>query len=244
MSTGPWDPRAQHGGPPSALLAYLLAEAAGDDGLVMARMTFELLRPVPVGRVSVSVAQSRGGKRVRLFEASISDDGGVEVMRARALRVAPAGAGIPPVGGGGAAMAPLPEPYDRPEWRARPGPLFAPDAIEVRVAAGAIDEPGPAAAWFRLRVPVIEGVALTGLQRVAAAADFGNGIASVVSWEGHTFINPDLTVYLEREPAGEWIGLDAETRIGTGGIGVAESVLYDEHGRVGRAVQALLVARR
>jgi hypothetical protein len=79
---------------------------------------------------------------------------------------------------------------------------------------------------------------------VLAAADFGNGISSVLDWSEHVFINPDLTVHLEREPEGEWIALDARTRIAPDGTGVAESVLSDERGRVGRAVQALLVDRR
>jgi hypothetical protein len=58
------------------------------------------------------------------------------------------------------------------------------------------------------------------------------------------YINPDLTLYVEREPIGEWICLDSQTRIAAGGIGIAESVLYDRRGRVGRATQALLVAPR
>jgi hypothetical protein len=109
---------------------------------------------------------------------------------------------------------------------------------------GAFLKLGPATAWFRLRVPVIAGEPITQLQRVAAAGDFGNGIASVLSWEEHTFINPDLTLYLEREPRGEWIGLQSQTRVVRGGVGVAESVLWDLDGRIGRATQALLIARR
>ena len=81
-------------------------------------------------------------------------------------------------------------------------------------------------------------------QRLAAAGDFGNGISATLSWDDYLFINPDLTLYIEREPVGEWICLESETRIARDGIGVAESVLYDERGRVGRATQALLVAPR
>jgi hypothetical protein len=58
------------------------------------------------------------------------------------------------------------------------------------------------------------------------------------------FINPDLTVHLGREAEGEWIGLDAETTIAADGTGQAVSTLYDERGRIGRAVQALFVDRR
>ena len=58
------------------------------------------------------------------------------------------------------------------------------------------------------------------------------------------FINPDLTVYLRRLPVGEWVGLDAGTWLERDAAAYAESALYDERGRIGRAVQALYVAAR
>ena len=82
------------------------------------------------------------------------------------------------------------------------------------------------------------------MQSLATAADFGNGISAVLPWDGHLFINPDLTVYVERPPVGQWICLQAQTRIAPDGVGIAESKLFDEQGQVGRATQALLVARR
>ena len=95
--------------------------------------------------------------------------------------------------------------------------------------------------WFRLRVPVVEGEPVTPLMRVAAAADFGNGISRVLDWERHLFINPDLTVALHRYPEGEWVALAAVTRIEDQGVGQSESALYDGRGRIGRAIQSLLV---
>jgi hypothetical protein len=116
--------------------------------------------------------------------------------------------------------------------------------MEIRFARGAFAEVGPAFAWFRLRVPLVAGEPTSALQRLAAAGDFGNGIATAVSWSTHVFINPDLTIYVEREPRGEWIGLDATTRVGTQGAGISDSVLHDEQGRVGRSMQSLYVAAR
>jgi hypothetical protein len=121
--------------------------------------------------------------------------------------------------------------------------MFAPDALELRFVAGTFGG-GPATAWFRLRIPVVGGEAPSPLQRLAAAGDFGNGISSVLPWDGYVFINPDLTLYIERLPVGEWIGLEAVTTIAPDGIGMAEGVLYDTRGRVGRATQALLVGPR
>jgi hypothetical protein len=58
------------------------------------------------------------------------------------------------------------------------------------------------------------------------------------------FINVDLTVVLQRDPAGEWLLLDAATTIGDRGTGVAETGLSDADGPCGRALQTLLVAPR
>ena len=85
---------------------------------------------------------------------------------------------------------------------------------------------------------------MRGIDLAFAAGDFGNGIAPAVSWEEHVFINPDLTVYLEREPEGEWVALQSETRVLAGSVAVAQSVLWDQQGRIGRATQALLVGPR
>ena len=63
-------------------------------------------------------------------------------------------------------------------------------------------------------------------------------------WDEHLFINPDLTIYLHRLPAGEWIGLDARTWPTHDGVGIADTALYDEDCRIGRSVQALLLDRR
>jgi hypothetical protein len=91
---------------------------------------------------------------------------------------------------------------------------------------------------------LVAGEEPSGLQRLAAASDFPNGIASVISWEDYVFINPDLTIYIERPPVGEWIGLQASTRLREGGCGFAEAVLFDRDGRVGRSLQSLLVMTR
>jgi hypothetical protein len=244
LARGPWDPDALHGGAPAALLARAVELLPGDGAQTMAvvRLTYELLRPVPLAPLDLTTRVVRPGKRVQLVEASLHA-GGEEVARVLALRIRrdddvsdPAAAEDPPPRG----------PHDGELLEMPAGrPLsFARDAMELRFTAGSFWEVGPAFAWFRLRVALVAGEQPTPLQRLAAAGDFGNGIATAVSWRTHVFINPDLTLYLERPPEGEWIGLDAVTRIATAGVGVSDSVLYDERGRVGRAQQGLFVARR
>jgi hypothetical protein len=240
LARGPWDPNAQHGGAPAAVLMRAFEACEPDPSLAIARVTYELLRPVPLGELGVSAAVTRPGRRVQLLEGSLVTPDGAEVVRARALRVvrADVDAGV------GATTPPGPE-HGRPNDFAR-GELerFPTDAMEIRFVAGAFYELGPATAWFRLQVPIVDGEEPSALQRLAAAADFPNGIASELPWDEYVFINPDLTLYVDRQPVGEWICLDAQMRVAAGGTGFSEAVLYDSQGPVGRSLQSLYVARR
>jgi Thioesterase-like superfamily len=246
LARGPWDPGAQHGGAPAALLMRAFEGVPAAGGLQIARVTYELLRPVPLGELFVDADVVRPGRRVRLLEGAIRTPDGIEVVRARAVQVhrtdpsARPTAVIPPPPGPGAGRQ---HEFGGEGFNPPHRPMFAPDGIEIRFVEGVFGR-GASTAWFRLRVPIVAGEEPTPLQRLAAAGDFGNGISAELSWDEFAFINPDLTLYVERTPQGEWIGLEARTMIAEDGIGVAESVLYDTRGRVGRAIQALLIARR
>jgi uncharacterized protein (TIGR00369 family) len=240
LARGPWDPGALHGGAPAALLAREFERCEPNPELALARITYEFVRPVPLGELSVSAEVVRPGRRVSLLEGSISDESGTVVARARALRVRPSA-----VGEAVSAPPPFPGPEaGRPnDFRRQAFAMFSPDAIEIRFVEGEFYGLGPATAWFRMRHPIVAGEPLSPLQRLAAASDFGNGISSVLSWSEHIFINPDLTLYVEREPRGEWVALQSESRVTEGSVAIAESVLWDQWGRIGRATQALLVSR-
>jgi acyl-Coa thioesterase superfamily protein/acyl-CoA thioesterase superfamily protein len=245
LARGPWDPDAQHGGAPAALLAGVLERlpADGEAPMAVVRLTYELLRPVPLAPLEVATRVARPGRRVQLLEATLRADG-EEVVRATALRIREQEVPVPePPAVAGPPRGPETSRPTQPP-AADTATMFAGTGIEIRFAAGRFRGPGPACAWFRLRVPVLAGEAVTPLQRLAAAADFGNGISAVVGWATHVFINPDLTVYVERLPEGEWVALDAETRLGPHGTGVSDAVLFDQRGRIGRAQQALYVAER
>jgi hypothetical protein len=245
FSRGPWDPAAQHGGAPAAVLMRAFESVDdGGTGVAIGRVTYELLRPVPLGLLVASAAVVRPGRRVQLLEGSLSTPDGVEVVRARALKVAraPVDAGRD---GSLDAKPPGPEHGAVNDFARAPSlRVFPRDAMEIRFVSGRFGEVGPATAWFRLRVPLVAGEQPSGLQRLAAAADFPNGIASELNWDEWVFINPDLTIYIERDPVGEWIALDARMRVAEGGLGQSEAVLYDGAGRVGRSLQTLYVARR
>ncbi len=244
LSRGPWDPGAQHGGAPAALLAGAIAAHDGGEGLRVARLTVEFLRPVPLAPLTLAVETVRPGRRVQLVSASLTA-GEVEVCRALGLRLRSLPGATEPIAPPDQ-PAPAPPPAAARAGGAPPGegPMFGGDAVETRWVRGHWSEPGPATAWMRLAVPLVAGRAVTPVERAAAVADFGNGVSAALDWATHSFVNPDLTVHLDRDPEGEWICLEAVTRIADDGTGSAESVLSDERGRIGRAVQALLVASR
>jgi Acyl-CoA thioesterase C-terminal domain/Acyl-CoA thioesterase N-terminal domain len=240
---GPWDPGALHGGPAAALVGRALETLPAPGPMAWSRVTLELLRPVPRAPLTVTAEVVRDGRRIQLAAATLRA-GDVELCRATAWRVRRAGAPVTDV------TPPDPPPGAPGDGRPRALPVSFGDAptfgsvgVEARWVHGDWNL-GPATVWMRLRLPVVAGERPTPLQRALALGDFGNGLSAVVPWDSHIFVNTELTVYLEREPAGEWLALDAVSRVDPAGTGLAESVLSDERGRVGRALQALYVDRR
>lgn len=238
-TTGPWDERFQHGGPPSALLGRAVEQIEPRADVMVARVVVEILGPIPVGELTLAAQVTRPGRSVELVEAVLTA-GGRDVARAQAWRVlrttAPA---VPPMH---AQAPPLPDVADeigRADWV--DGYL---SAVEWRFAAGHFTRPGPATAWSRLLVGVVPDEEPSPVQRVLAVADSGNGISSELDLTQWLFINPELTVHLHREAVGEWVCLDATTTISPGGVGLATSVLSDLDGPIGLGAQTLLVAPR
>ena len=241
LTQGPWGPELQHAGPPAALLGRTVEGHSDRSGLRVARVTFEILRPVPIAELEVATRLLRGGRSVELVEASLLA-AGAEVMRATALRIRTAEVGLPD------GLVPGPRLPGPEAGRLRP---FFPTgqevgyhtAMEFRFVTGSFLELGPATVWTRMRYPLVAGEVPSPLCRALVAADSGNGVSAALDFRHWRFINPDLTVYLLRPPAGQWVALEAATMLADG-VGLADSALHDERGPIGRAAQALFVDRR
>jgi hypothetical protein len=237
LTRGPWDPGAQHAGPPSALVARAVERFDPRPGMRVGRITIEILRPVPLAPLSVEVELARPGRSVELLEATLSGHEG-ELIRARAWRLQASELQLdehepPPPG---------PKAGEHGEFFATGQELGYHSAMEYRFLTGGFVEPGPATVWMRPRVALVAGEETSPLERVLITADSGNGVSAALDWRTTIFINTDLTVHLLREPVGEWVCVDAVTHVD--GLGMADSALYDERGRIGRAVQTLLVRSR
>lgn len=237
---GPWSPRHQHGGPPSALVGGRLQEMAGDAFRIV-RLAVEITRPVPIGTLRLERSIRRDGRTVKALVGRLFDEDAKPVLSAGALALA--GSEID-------AEAPRPlmseglpddaKPVHFPFFDAQPGYAMA---TELRFSRGVFGG-GDVMAWLRMRIPLIDGATPMGIERVLVAADSGNGVSVCVDPFTNTFINPDLTVSLHRPMDGEWVGLAARTDFDGQGVGLADARLYDEQGPCGRGVQTLLIRRR
>lgn len=239
QTTGPWDATVQHGGPPAALLGRALEALVPE--MRVRRVTVELLRPIPIATLAVRTEVLRAGKRAAWLSAALVHDG-KEVARATGVAMRPAPLALPPH------VRPQPSlpapasgaPFVFPFFLS---PVGYHTGVELVVAKGEWSK-GPCGAWIRMKAALVAGEAPSPLQRVLVAADAGNGISVTIPIDRFTFINPDLSVALHREPAGEWIGLDAATAPEADGTGLQHSRLHDEQGPIGHSLQTLVIAQR
>lgn len=233
---GPWAPGAQHGGPPAALLGRAIEAIGSNPDWLTARITVEILGPIPVGELIVKAERVRPGRSVELLAAEMIA-GDRPVARASGWRIRTAEGVVP--------ATDLDPPPSLPAVESHvPWPGGYLKAIEWRYEAGAAGDPGPTTVWARTRLPLVTGEPISPLQRVLLVADSGNGVSTELPIDEFWFINPELTVHLHRPPDGEWIRLVARTTLAGNGVGLADSELSDRHGRIGRGAQSLMAGPR
>jgi hypothetical protein len=234
----PWETSAQHGGPPSALLAHLATAAAGEH-LRAARVSVDFFGAIPRRELTIEVSPVRPGRRIDLTEAAMTVEGRtVAVARVWSIATGP----TPPV------VTELTPPPAVPEVSSHFLPHL-PDwgfgqALDWRYTAGSADQQGPADVWTRVLVPLIAGQELTGLDRTLVAADAANGISAELPISTWLSIPPGMTTHLTREPDGEWVHLSARSSIAADGIGLCLGTLSDAAGEIGQVSQPLLVRER
>lgn len=239
LAQGPWDPDAQHGSPPAALLAGEFEAEHPRPDLTLSQFAMDLLGPVPMGDLEVRTRVVRDGRRVQALEGELLAGDRV-AARARGWRIRRADTAD-------IASPTPPPPAEIPAESAGSngiGDFGYFSALDWRFAKGAFRTPGPAIAWLRLRVPVVAGREPTPAERVMGVVDCSSGVSNELSFDTHLFINVDLTVHLHRPLAGAWVCTDATTTIGTDGAGLCRATLSDEKGALGGSAQSLYVAER
>jgi len=239
-SRGPWDPGFLHGGAAAALLAHGVetehkSNGNADPGMVISKLAFDLMRPVPVAPLSLSAQVVRGGRRVRYVDVTLRS-GEQLIARAAAVMLRPSAlyagqeaAPARPVSQGWEAH-PLRPWMDRPDERK----LFH-TGLQIRL----LREPytgEPSLVWARVPYDFLPGRPLTPTVHAAALSDLTNGIGLMsVPGPMRPFINPEITLYLVREPVGGWFCLEGVGRAEHAGLATSNVNFHDAGGLVGHA---------
>lgn len=236
LTQGPWHPDAQYGGAPCALLTWAVEQVPALVPMRIARLTFDMHRPVPLGPLQLSTEVVREGKRLQVVLARILRDG-TEVARVTALRLRlgvgpdqPTDPGRPPV-----EPPPLPDTSRTAAFEPRGMSGFL-GALEIRTGDGGIGQ-----GWFRVVVPVIDGEEPSAVVRVATVADFAANSSNYLDPTRWSSINPDLTITFAREPAGEWTSVVSRSWYAADGTGHSRADLFDLDGFVGSVSATTLV---
>lgn len=239
---GPWDEHACHAGPPTGLLARAVERLLPEQRLT--RLTVNLLRPVPFSGFRIEVSIVRRGRTVSLSEASLIDGNDKTVVTAAGMHLTAAQAqqfpsyqqSIGTPGDAKTGLFPI-------AGTLHDKPYFNGSGVHVRYPQGHDHTPGPTQAWMKT-VPLLSTEEPSPFQRICPLADCGNAFGRNAEPHEVTFMNTDLTLVLQRDPEGDWLGTQSVSYWEPSGIGLADALLFDADGVVGRAMQTLVLRKR
>ena len=239
---GPWDEHACHAGPPTGLLARALEKLLPAQRLT--RLTVNLQRPIPFAGFHVQGMVVRKGRTVSLSEAQLLDANNKVVITAAGMHLTPSSEQHMPSHTQSMGSAKDASEGQFPIKDTLHGkPAFNGDGVQVRFPAGQSHSPGPTTAWMKT-VPLLSYESPSPFQRICPLADCGNAFGRNAEPAEVTFMNTDLTLVLHRDPEGEWLGTQSVGYWEPTGIGLADALLFDEQGVVGRAMQSLILRKR
>jgi hypothetical protein len=240
-AAGPWDAGMQHGSAPAALVVWAAEAMPTREPMHIARVTIDLMRPVPVAPLTIETEVLREGRKIQLCAVRLRA-GDALVVGATVLKIKAQVSKLP------SEVVDLPVELPGPGRSRVEQPSFSSSpfvtGVSLRAARDHFGVPGPGAIWYRVDRPIVEASPVSQAMRAVVAADFCNGTSAVLDFQEWTFINADLTVNFARQPVGAWILVDAESWIGPDGAGLAMARLADERGYFGRAVQSLVIEKR
>lgn len=239
---GPWDEHSCHAGPPTALLARSIEKLLPEQRLT--RLTVNLQRPIPFAGFRVEATIMRRGRTVSLGEAKLLDGQDKVVITAAGMLLATVDE--PGLATHSEQFAPLEQASEGlfPITETLHGlPAFNGDGVSVKYPHGQDHTPGGTTAWMKT-VPLLSYEEATAFQRICPLADCGNAFGRNADPHDVTFMNTDLTLLLHRDPVGDWLGTRSVGYWEPTGIGMADALLFDEKGAVGRALQSLILRSR
>jgi acyl-CoA thioesterase len=238
---GPWSPDKLQGSATTALMAREVERLAAKTGFAVRRLTFDLWRPAGLRVFRTETDMLRDGRKAKTLQVRLLD-GEAEIGRCTALLTAAGSSPPDPFSKSGNGDA-APEAGTYPPAFTRKWSRYF-ENVSVRLIEGALEKPGPAAAWMRLDMPLVEGEANTPLLQAVQTADFASGVAQIVDVREWTFVNPEISLYFIRAPEGEWILIRSRTRVGADGAGLVTATLSDRSGPFAEVIQAITFEKR
>jgi hypothetical protein len=241
---GPWDGDACHAGPPTGLLVRAMQRALPEFRL--ARVTVDLVKPIPMTGFYVDVEVTRQGRNVAGTGAALVDSDGSVRATATGLHVVEqqppvfdatldnSGIETPRL----ADAEPGPFPIDAARHHGRPG--FSGDAVRMRYPPGEDRRPGASTVWMNT-ARLLPDETPSAFEAICPLADCGNAFSRHAEPSEVVFVNADLTIALHRDPVGEWFGSRVVSWWQPDGVGLADALLFDDRGPVGRALQTMVL---
>lgn len=238
LCRGPWDANACHAGPPTGLAVRALEQLLPN--MRLARVTVDVLRPIPMSGFQVRAEVRRPGRSATWTEAELFEDdqvfvrvGALHLRTSEQLDVETASVEVPRFFQAVVGSFPV--------RNTRHDLVCFVDSVEVRYDPSAsFGNGGPTVIWMRT-VPLLADEEPSGFQRLCPLADSGNGISYNQPLDQVLFVNPDLVISVYRQPVGEWIGSRVVSHWQSDGTGLSDAELFDQTGPVGRVTQTLLL---
>src|SRR5438045_596598 len=146
-AAGPWDPSMQHGSPPAALVAWAAEALPTQVPMRIARVSVDLMRPVPVAPLTIETEILREGRKIQLCAIRLRA-AGVIVVAATVLKIKVQANELTP--DATIESVALPGPAQSPEDPADFSSSPFVTGMSLRAARGRFGAPGPGAIWYRV----------------------------------------------------------------------------------------------
>jgi hypothetical protein len=227
----PWNRQAHGGVSLGGLVAHVVDRVPCPAPMQVTRITLDILGAIPLEPLSCATRIVREGRRVQLVEIDFLIEGKVW-LRASALRLRKQESPAHTV----ALSHPFPDdlaPIQRNmDW------------FESISVVGDLQTPGPGACWVRFPIEVVKGDAISPLEAVSMASDFGSGISTPFAFKEWTYANLDISIHLSRLPCSDWLLIDGVSDSAGNGIALSNTRLGDRLGMFGMAHQSVFLERR
>ncbi len=198
----------------------------------------EFFRAAPVAPCRATARIVKSGRRIMSIDCELTSISGEQTFaRSQSAFATPSAISVEP---------PDITPWDghaSPETlrsRSSNSPHGGPWLMDV--LEGRADPTGPV--WFRWSRPLFTGDCDLTFASILSPADWTHGIARP-GYPGlppaKAWPNYDLSIHVERQPQGQWIGLRPEGRWRPDGFGIGYSDLIDQAGLFGRVAMGVVI---